>query len=139
MPILDTATRSAGRGGTAGFTLLETMIAIVILALALTTIMQTFGSGLRGIQINDDHLKARLLAQSVLAEQTGGRTLTPNVTRGQYDKFAWRVLVEPAQPAPGVAPSVQSVWRLFHIVVSVSWPRQRSLQLETLRLGRATP
>ena len=76
--------RSHGRKrGSAGFTLLEALIAIVILALSLSALLQLYSTGLRGIATIDDNLRARLLAQSVMAEVSYDRGLRPGRLQGR--------------------------------------------------------
>jgi len=79
--------------GSAGFTLLEALIAIVILALSLGALLQLYGTGLRGIATIDDNLRARLLAQSVMAEVSYDRSLQPGRLQGRLDQFAWTLSI----------------------------------------------
>ena len=128
------ATRARARAcGAAGFTLLEALIAIVILALSLSALLQAYGSGLRGVAKIDDHLRARLLAQSVMAELSHDRRLRPGSVQGRQDQFVWTLSVTrfddgeppPQQPNP---------WTLHRLALTVTWPQGRRIELQTLRM-----
>ena len=120
-----------------GFTLLEALTAITILALSLSTLLAAYRSGLQGVSAIDDHLRARLLAQSVLAEWTQHRLLQPGRFQGRLDRFAWTVSIAPFEEAGGIYPQQSDHWRLHKLTVAVSWPHGRQIELNTLRLLRA--
>ena len=119
--------------GSAGFTLLEALIAIVILALSLSALLQLYSTGLRGVANIDDHLRARLLAQSVMAEMSYDRRLRPGRLQGRADQFAWTLSITPfddGQPAP----QQPGPWTLHRLALTVTWPQGRRIELQTLRL-----
>jgi general secretion pathway protein I len=127
------ARRPRARGAAAGFTLLEALIAIVILALSLSALLQVYGTGLRGVARIDDHLRARLLAQSVMAELSHDRRLRPGTVQGRQDQFVWTLSVtrfdngEPPSQQPGP-------WTLHRLALTVSWSQGRRIELQTLRM-----
>ena len=117
-----------------GFTLLEALIAIVILALSLSVLMPSHNAGLRALAAVDEHLQARLLAQSVLAELPHDRTLRTGTTEGNFRGFAWTLSISPLedqQPRGGAAGG----WVLYRLALVVSWRRNRRIELQTLRMG----
>jgi general secretion pathway protein I len=118
-----------------GFTLLEALIAIVILTLSLSALMQSHSTGVRGLGVLDDHLQARLLAQSVMAEWAGDRALRPGTVEGSYGKFAWQLSLAPLDDAPQPGARA-SPWTLHRLTLVVSWPRGRQIEIETVRMGR---
>ena len=125
--------KSHRAGRSAGFTLLEALIAIVILALSLSALLQLYSTGLRGVANIDDHLRARLLAQSVMAEMSYDRRLRPGRLQGRADQFAWTLSVTPfddGQPAP----QQPGPWTLHRLALTVTWPQGRRIELQTLRL-----
>lgn len=120
-------------GGSDGFTLFEVLIAIVILALSLSALLPSFSGGLRGATVIDDHMRARILAQSVMAEFSQSRNPQPLTRQGQYDKFIWQLTVAPYDA--DVVP--QPTWRLHRFVITVAWAPGRHVELETLRMMRS--
>jgi general secretion pathway protein I len=124
------------RRAASGFTLLEALIAIVVLALSLSALMPSHNAGLRSLVTVDDHLRARLLAQSVMAEWSHNRALRPGTIEGGYDKFAWTLSIAPLE-APAAQGAPANAWTLYELVLRVSWPRGRQIELHTARMGRA--
>jgi general secretion pathway protein I len=119
----------------AGFTLLEALIAITILAVSLSALLSLYSTGLRGVSAIDGNMRARLLAQSVMAEMSHDRALRPGQSQGRSEEFTWTLTVAPyEEPAAG---QLQGPWTLHHLVVTVSWPRGRRIEMQTLRMLRS--
>jgi len=126
-------TKRRSTAGARGFTLVEALAAIVILALALSVLLSAHDNGLRGATAIDGHLQARLLAQSLLAQWSVSRTLqTP--AQGQHGRFAWTVSATPQGGVVGATDQKDGQWRLHELTVTVAWPPRRQVQLSTLRL-----
>lgn len=120
--------------GSCGFTLLEALAAIVILALSLTTLLSAYRTGLLGADAVDDHLRARLLAQSILAQWTQYRILQPGQYHGRVDRFTWTVSIASFEGGGGVYQQNSDHWQLHELTVAVSWPPRRQIEINTLRL-----
>lgn len=123
------------RGSANGFSLIEVLVALVILAIGLGTLYSAFSTALGASGRADSHLAATHLAQSLLDQQTTGRIFKPGVTRGRQDQFAWSVAIDPADEELAPAAAAGS-WQLLRMVVTVAWPRQRQVRLETLHLAK---
>lgn len=123
-----------------GFSLLEVLVAFVILALTLSVIMRIFSGGLRNVALADDYSHAVLLAQSRLAELS----VQPQEgeASGEFDgKYRWHSTIHPWVDDAGAAPGavVQPLpVRLMAIEVGVAWGaeggRSREVTLHTLQL-----
>jgi general secretion pathway protein I len=125
-----------GGSGTAGFTLLETLTALLILAIALVSLFDAQMRGLRAAGAADTYAEARLLAQALLADAAGGWK-GPLVSRqGREGRFDWSIAVAPERAAWAEVKS-KADWRLYHVRVTVAWDPNRSIELDTLKLGRA--
>lgn len=129
-------TLSTSRLAQQGFTLLEALIALVILALSLSTLMSSYSTGLRGVATLDDRVRARLLAQTLLEELSHDRTLRPGTQSGRFDQFAWTLSTAPYEDM-ATPPSPEHPWAIYQMTLMVSWSRGRQLELQTLRIGRA--
>jgi type II secretion system protein I len=116
-----------------GFTLIEALCAIVILAVALSALLSAHDTGLRGATAIDDHLQARLLAQTLLAQQSLERG--PQApSQGRSGRFAWSVSVAPYAGAVGTLHQEPGHWMLHELTATVAWQPRRQIQLTTLRL-----
>lgn len=124
----------------AGFSLLEVLVAFVILALTLSVMMQIFSGGLRNITHADDYGRAMLLAESRLAEL--GVQPVEGEAQGEFEgKYRWRSTIRPWSENPddtGVERPPLPV-RLMEIEVRVAWggvgENLREVALNTFQLA----
>ncbi|HKS89592.1 MAG TPA: prepilin-type N-terminal cleavage/methylation domain-containing protein [Stellaceae bacterium] len=134
-------------GGSAGFSLIEVLIALTIAGLALTAISQVFGTGFLAHRANADAAAALTLAEGKIAAAGATEPLRPGVTRGEFtDRFKWEVDIARYRDTDEETPTASDVSHLsialYRISTVVSWHdggRARRLTLSTLRLGPAPP
>ena len=124
------------RGHSAGFTLLEVLVAMVILSVAVVTLIQLASQGLRLLKTSIDHQEAALLADRVV------RSADPSAEdagSGQEGQFTWewraRLVAVPDELAPATGPRP----RLLALSVAVHWGTGRTVELVTLRLAQGAP
>ena len=115
-----------------GFTLLEVLVALAILSLAVVTVIQLFGQGLRLLKVSGDYQQAVLFADQKAREV---ETVREGTETGQEGLFEWerRATVMPVPEeltVSGVAPL-----RLYRVAVEVRWGT-RSVEVATLRTAR---
>lgn len=132
-----------------GFSLLEILVAFVLLALAMSILMQIFSTSLNGATIADHYAKATMLAESKLASVGVEDALKEGSTGGTFDDtFAWQVEVKPySEPgSSGETLSFEQLLfvRLFEVSSTVSFKsddqRTRVVTLTKLQVGpRQTP
>ena len=127
-------TRYRTRRGSQGFTLVESLTAIAILAIALTALFQNYSSGLRAVRVIDNYTNASILAQSIMAE-TMASSKEPRSRRGRTGDFSWKVAALPANKAPQGDAKVKP-FLLYRITVQVSWSKNRKIELNTVRLTK---
>jgi general secretion pathway protein I len=129
---------SAGlRARDQGFTLLEVLVALVVLATTVVAALQLFGGGLRLVRAAGDHADAALLASAKLADIEPG-PLTEGETVGVDGPYRWtrRVTLEPALiPVEPESPGWVGL-RLARVNVEVRWGQNRRFELATLRVWR---
>lgn len=121
-----------------GFTLIEIVVALLVLAIASAVIFEGFSVGFRNARTADDFAQAVLIAQSKLAPAGVAEPLSAGVTSGEeLDKYAWTVRVDPVEVAleAGATPSELEP---FLLAVDVTWSdggTERTVSLSTLRLA----
>lgn len=130
-----TAPVAPGHNREAGFTLLEALVALAVLALSFAALFEVYTGGLSTVSATDGHLRARLLAQSLMAEVRAGAP-TPGALNGRNGDMTWTITT---RPAPELSADVgpQNPWRAYAVEVAVTWPPGRVVRLETVRLGKA--
>jgi general secretion pathway protein I len=85
-------------GGQRGFTLMEILISLAILAVALAAVMQAFSGGLRAASASERQATAILLARSLLERVGRDVPLAPGEQSGvTEDGYRWLVRMQPAQ------------------------------------------
>lgn len=119
-----------------GFSLLEVLVAFVILSISLGVLLQVFATGLRNAGTADDYTQATLYAESILAAIGKETPLSEGQHSGPInDRFSWRSTVAPYtddMPDPE-----KTHVRAYRVEVEVFWDglaQTRSVMLETLRL-----
>ena len=120
-----------------GFTLLEVLVALVVLATTVVAVLQLFGGGLRLARTAGDHADAALLASAKLADLEPG-PLTEGADRRHDGPYRWtrRVTLDPALlPVEPDTPEAVLV-RLARVNVEVRWGQGRRFELATLRAWR---
>ena len=133
--------RSAKRE--AGFTLIEVVVAFVMLALVLATSFQIFSTGLQRAGDLEDYSRALVIAQSQLAGSSIGETFEEGVSSGESEdrRFRWSVSIATFDEGTDPAKRAQASYYPVRIAVRVAWrtaaERERHLDLSTLVVGRS--
>lgn len=142
---MPTQRRNRLRG--AGFTLIETLVALAIVGMVTTAIAGVFGSGLLGNQVSDGVAAALSLAETQMAAAGITEPLAVQQKEGTFaERFHWRLTValyDDPQKGPFLsAAPAKGPLRLYRVAVAVDWRegwRQREIALDTLRLAPAPP
>jgi len=120
-----------------GYTLIEVLVAMVILALALGALLRIFSGGLRNISVSDDYTRAVLIAKTQLHSAAALVPLATGSSAGiAGEKFKWTRTVE---NYPYSANSNLPL-NAYTVTVDVEWPHaksERHVQLISLVLGAA--
>ena len=122
----------------AGFTLLEVLVAMVILSVAIVTLVQLASQGLRLLRVSGEHQEAVMLADRLARTADVSRE---SVDTGHEGSFDWerrtRLVVVPADLTP-VGPGGADTPHLLSLSVMVKWAGGRSVEVSTLRLAQDT-
>ena len=120
-----------------GFSLLEVLVAFIILAMALGVLMRIFSGGLGNIGVAEHYSQAVAIAEMQLAAIGVESPLTEGESTGEAKQgYTWRTSVhryeESAQPVEEAL-----LVDLYQVQVTVSWDdtstKPRSLRFVTLR------
>ena len=125
------------RDASAGFTLIEALVALAVAAVALAAIGLLMAGNIRGSGRIVQHLG---LVETLRAVETGLPDRTSLSTGNLSDEMhgqAWSVDIAPF-PGDFVNPRAAQLWTPQTIVIKVQSPAGAVLQLETIRLGRRT-
>jgi prepilin-type N-terminal cleavage/methylation domain-containing protein len=92
------ADEAAGRAGLGdrGFSLVETLLAVLILAVGLTLVLRSFGSSLDALGNSADYTRALALVEQKLWDLEAKGSIAPGTHTGQFSEeehqnFRWEV------------------------------------------------
>lgn len=127
-----------------GFTLLEVVVAFVILAIVMGSVFEVFNAALARTADQADRSQALAIAQSRLQATGSDGNLKEGDSQGESTdrRFRWSTSVkrydEPGPTAGGGMP-MQAIYMLFLVEARVAWVgpdgRERDLRLATMALG----
>lgn len=122
-------------GAQKGFSLLEVLVAFVVMALTLGALFQVFGTGLRTTTAADEYVQAATLAQGRLALAADTPPLETGFRQGAFEgtPFRWEQQIEPLQ-VDVPRPEGLSAYRVSVRIWWVSGRGERELVLDTIRL-----
>lgn len=129
------------RAHSRGFTLIEIVVAFVMLALVLAVGFEIFSSGLRRAGELDDYSRALVIAQSKLTAAGVEEQFREGQLQGDSEdgRFHWTTAITRTDEGLPDPKPPQSVYVLFRVNVKVDWrggdTRPRSVTLSTLGLG----
>ena len=125
----------ARRRREAGFTLIESLVALAIVAVALTAIGMLISVNVRSTRSLDQRLTLIEATRAILAALPDRTQLMPGDTRGEIADDRWRLDVMPFV-ADFVDPSVPAPWVPEAVVLRVQAPSGEILRVDTVRLRR---
>ena len=113
-----------------GFSLLEVLVAFVIMSFSLAALSHAIGGSVRGFAAAEQSVKAALIADSLFARHDTVPATGLRET-GTADQFTWYLTSEP------IVVEVESpLWTLHRVTVELAWEERgevRSLAMWSLR------
>ena len=116
-----------------GFTLIEVVVAIAVLALVLGAIGGAVGTIVKGLRSVDRQLPLLETAQGLLAALPDRSALRPGAQRGTTGAVQWRIDVAPLNGA-AAGTGVAAKWMPLLVTVSVQGSDGPPVRLDTIRL-----
>jgi general secretion pathway protein I len=127
-----------------GFTLLEVLVAFIIMSIILVPLLQGGSASVRNVEIASQTELAVSLARSHLSAFDTQPASAEEDLQGDENGYHWRLQVVPlsAMTVPVVGRSTPDSTVLYQVAVTISWvsdQRQSSIRLETRRLTPTPP
>ena len=125
-----------------GFTLIEVVVAFLLLSVVLVTVFEIFSRGLARAGELDDYSQALVIAQGRLATAGVEAPLAEGATSGASDdgRYQWNLSVARSPESGDPNRPVQGGYQLFQVESRVSWTSgagaERSISLATLMLAQ---
>jgi general secretion pathway protein I len=127
---------------TTGFTLIEIVVALAILGIGLTVIIELFSGGLRLGRTSEEYTRATGYARMKMEEIISKRNIQEGTDEGDFDKtFRWQVDVKKIDLLPvGKDLDLKPPVDLFLVKVNILWKsgsKERSASLETYKTSKS--
>jgi general secretion pathway protein I len=129
------AARSEIGDNNSGFTIIEVLIAIAVVAISLTAIGTLTGTTTRGVRSLEQHVALVETARTVAASLPSRTQLAPGELTGELYGNRWRIGVSPFA-GDASAPPPDSPWIPETITIRIQSPSGAVLGLKTVRLQR---
>jgi general secretion pathway protein I len=121
-------------GATAGFTLIEVLVALGILSISIMSIGSLVAANMRGVSTLSRHLALSSVARTVETRLPDSLQNQSAILSGATDDHAWRVDVK---PFTGSVSRSQLTWVPEEVTVTVSNPAGARLEFDTIRLRKS--
>jgi general secretion pathway protein I len=122
----------------AGFTLVEQLVVITIIAITLAAIGSLVGSTARGARQVEQRMLLVQAASSLLVSAMPSRdSLAASEIKGEYFEHRWAMKFSPVQAERGIAAAASARWVPMQVDLRVQGPSGASTRLQTIRLQRA--
>jgi general secretion pathway protein I len=125
-----------------GFTLIEVVVALAILGIGLTVIIELFSGGLRLARTSEEYTKAMNFAHMKMEEITSQRKIEEGTDEGKCDDdtFHWQVRIKktdllPVEKDSDFKPPIE----LFQVRVDILWKsgsKERSASIESYKASK---
>jgi general secretion pathway protein I len=121
-----------------GFTLIEVVVALAILGITLTVIIELFAGGLRLARTSKEYTKAVSYAHTKMEDIVSQQNIEEGVSEVEFDDiYHWRVAMNKVNLLPIDKPwEVKPPVELFQVRVEVLWKsgsKERSTRIESFR------
>ena len=125
---------SAAERGSAGFTLIEALVALTIISISLSSIGSLIATTVRGSRSIEANLTRQHAARAILANLPDRGQLLPGTLSGDVAGHQWRVDISPFMN--NAVSAQRTIWLPQLIVLRIQSSSGKWMQIETIRLRR---
>ncbi len=126
-------------GREAGFTIIEVLIALAVVAVSIVAIGSVMSTNVRGVRLLEQHVTLMQTARTVMTAGIPPRAeLVPGVLAGQIDDYEWTIDVGPMGEGWDVS-GADVAWIPALVRIRVRSPSGAVSDLRTVRLMRRPP
>ena len=123
----------------AGFTIIEVLIALAVVAVSIVAIGSVMSTNVRGVRLLEQHVTLMQTARTVMAVGIPPRAeLGPAGLSGRIDDYKWTIDVGPLGEGWDV-PGTDFAWIPALVRIRVRSPSGAETDLRTVRLMRRPP
>src|SRR6185369_3226286 len=117
-----------------GFTLIEVVVTLAVIAAVLLSIGSLVTVAVRGAHSLDDHIVLVETARAIESALPNRDNLKPGTSSGERDGQLWRLDV---RPFPGALDAQErSAWVPLNVAIAVQTPGGTTYRIDTVRLAR---
>ena len=126
-------------GPDAGFTIIEVLIALTVVAVSIVAIGSVMSTNVRGVRLLEQHVTLMQAARSVMTAEIPPRAeLGLGVLSGQANDYRWKIDVGPFGE-DWTVPGADVTWIPALVRIQVWSPSGAVSDLQTVRLMRGPP
>lgn len=125
------------RARDAGFTIIEALVALAVVAASLAAIGSVIAVSARGRHALEQHVALVQTARLIATGMPKRNELSADGFAGELAGHRWRIDVEPFA-AGGSSAGQQVTWVPYAIIIKVRSPSGAFLELDTVRLRRGS-
>lgn len=127
--------RNGSSRGQAGFTLIEVLVALSVIAVVLPAIGTVIATTVRGSRTTESRMVSAGIAETLLSSLSDRSSIQPGTTTGETAGHRWRIDISPMPlpPPPAGATSVSN-WMPFAVAIRVEARSGYRVQVDTVRL-----
>jgi general secretion pathway protein I len=123
------------RKAMAGFTLVEALVALSVIATVLASIGALAATNVRATRSIQTHMTRLETARAIMTAIPDRAQLMHGHMSGETDGHPWRVEVEPFV-TNNMGPQTSNPWLPLAVVVTIQSPTGAAMQISTVRLQR---
>jgi len=126
-------------GREAGFTIIEVLIALAVVAISVVAIGSVMSTNVRGVRLLEQHVTLTQTARTIMTAGIPPRAeLGPGALSGQMDDYQWKIDVGPLD-GDWAVPGADVAWIPALVRVRVRSSSGAVSDLRTVRLMRRPP